>query len=455
MVGIKYGRCHNETFFRLKGKRFHMTNNILIVSAPPLWQKLPPLGPACLSGYLESRGVQCGVLDLNAFFFNLVGDKYLKSRWTSSVKDIRADLENLFIKAEAPLKRLLSAIKDGCIGAVGFSIFNLNLKLSVYLAREIRTAYPDITIIAGGPEVDTHFYNNYISLFDFFVRGEGELALYELLADPADDYRGRFIEGKEAPLDNYPPPDFMKFNLDEYESKGSLPVILSRGCLYKCRFCAERLHFKKYRCKSAESMFGELICLQNKMGISRFVFYDSIINGDLRVLEKLCDLITADGLKITWEAQASVRRDMPERLFSKMKEAGCYNLFVGIESGSDTVLRKMRKGYGSRDALPFLEKCSRSGLNFEISLITGFPGEGDEEFEETLNFLTAGKGIIKKVAQINPFIGYRNLDMVGYAPPPPGIAEKRVARLLAALEENGIKYTRSYINNLTGYIKDI
>jgi threonylcarbamoyladenosine tRNA methylthiotransferase MtaB len=132
-----------------------------------------------------------------------------------------------------------------------------------------------------------------------------------------------------------------------------------------------------------------------------------------------------------------------------MKQAGCFNLFIGLETASDAVLKRIQKGITRNDALTFFEKMKGAGLHFEISLITAFPGETEKEFEETCAFIKQHKEMIPKIAQVNPYVPYEG-TMLGEANPhvDETLGKKRVRRLVELFEKEKIPYTKSYIGNL-------
>ena len=131
-----------------------------------------------------------------------------------------------------------------------------------------------------------------------------------------------------------------------------------------------------------------------------------------------------------------------------MKKSGCINLFIGFESGSDTILRLMNKRFSVNTAARFFESLNQAGLQFEISLIAHYPGETEVEFKETLNFLVENSKNIKKIAQISLFRDYPGTHVLV----PNNYQEKegllKIDRLVKVLKDNGIAYTASYINNL-------
>jgi radical SAM superfamily enzyme YgiQ (UPF0313 family) len=278
------------------------------------------------------------------------------------------------------------------------------------------------------------------------IPGEGELKLRKFMNNDIIDCNAEIDN-----LDNLPFPDFDIFNFDFYKTKKCLPLLSSRGCINRCAFCSEKnLYRKKYRQHSAEYIVDMIAYYKKKYNISWFVFQDSLINADLKRLKKICSMILEKNLEIKWEAQVYIRKDMNTDLLSLMKKSGCYNMFIGLESGSDKILSLMNKGYNSETAALFFRKCSDAEIFFETSLIFGFPGETEKTVEETFNFFKNNSKYIKKIAQINPYVYYplsgisniqqkNNLDL-----------NTIINNFLKLCNDNNIRYTKSFINNLTG-----
>jgi radical SAM superfamily enzyme YgiQ (UPF0313 family) len=128
-----------------------------------------------------------------------------------------------------------------------------------------------------------------------------------------------------------------------------------------------------------------------------------------------------------------------------MKKSGCYNLFVGLESGSNNMLRAMNKGFNLETALDFFKSLNKAKLQFEISLIFGYPGETEGNFRDSLDFIRQNKKLIPKIAQANPFVDYLGDHENKY---PLNTVKSRIRKFLRILELEKIRYTKSFINNL-------
>ena len=246
-----------------------------------------------------------------------------------------------------------------------------------------------------------------------------------------------------VPFADYSDIDFIKHNSYDYR----IPIMASRGCINTCAFCNEKPNFFKYRSRSAENIFLEIkkhleaiqgdttnakqrnlffrkqisfvlkklyiwsrksklftryrIALQqcvnqkniqvvrNRVFLPYISFNDSLINGKPKELLKFCDLVIESGIKFNWGGMALIRKEMTLELLAKMKQAGCYNLSWGLESGSNEVIKLMQKRLYTMDvAKEVVMHTSEAGINQSCSMIVGFPGETDEMFEETVKFVS-------------------------------------------------------------------
>jgi radical SAM superfamily enzyme YgiQ (UPF0313 family) len=120
-------------------------------------------------------------------------------------------------------------------------------------------------------------------------------------------------------------------------------VEASRGCPYRCKFCLKSMYPKSYKRKSPVNLFDELTYLKIHHGVDRVLFIDLNFTFDKHFVSEFCDEIKKRNLKLSWSAQC--RPDFAdEGLLREMKSAGCVLLQYGVESGSQEVLDRIRKG---------------------------------------------------------------------------------------------------------------
>ncbi|MFX1475460.1 MAG: B12-binding domain-containing radical SAM protein [Promethearchaeota archaeon] len=230
---------------------------------------------------------------------------------------------------------------------------------------------------------------------DFVVRGEGEQTMCDLTqhADTPERVQGitfrkdgRIVRTQSRPqlttLDELSLPAWDLFELGHYSH--ILPLLTSRGCVYTCAFCDERLLFRKYRFRSVPSIVDEIRSNVQDLKVSRFFFNDSNLTS-YPYLEDLCHSIVEANLAIQWRAFARVD-EINETLVQKMKLAGCRVLMLGIESGSQELLNRMRKQISVRDIRRAVELLKRYGIKVNGSFMIGFPGETEQTAQETIRF---------------------------------------------------------------------
>jgi radical SAM superfamily enzyme YgiQ (UPF0313 family) len=424
-----------------------------LVLLPPFWPNMPPLGLALLKGYLGLRGIEASLIDFNNLFFNIASGP-LQKEWRKGCSlGLEEDMPAV-LKREHPAEyeRMLKQLSE--YRTIGFSCYKSNMNLTLEIAEILKCGNRGLRVILGGPEIARRFFRDRAGfpgdlsqVADLLVVGEGERALERYLSGGLSYAKAAIFDEIDNP-DHFSLPDYSDIDFSLYPRKNAASLFFSRGCIRKCRFCSERLLYKKFRTCRVSNILTQVESL-GKTGISHFVFHDSLINGDLRSLESLCDGLSDCFGRVSWEAQIVIRPEMPDRLFAKLKKSGCVHLFVGLESGCDRTLKAMNKGFAARDAVSFFEKLNRQGLSFGVSIIVGYPGENSRDFDESTAFLIANKSLIPRIEQVNPFVYYEGTGLpesVDYRLNPQ--SRERVGIFIARIEKAGFKYTNAFVNNL-------
>jgi len=420
-----------------------MTNSLLLIIVPPVWEKLPHLGAAYVLKTASEAGFKTGLADINMELFNKL--KSFQKNWTVNIEYTEKEFfSKCFKKHNSLFQSLIKKIKSEQYSHIGFTVLNSNRNFCMETAKFIKKLFPEIKLIFGGPEVFAMGLEGFngLDFIDHFVIGAGEAAVTEILRNNSSQRIFEFVN----PEKNGTFPDYKEFDLNLYKRRNALPIIFSRGCPNKCAFCSERLLFKNYQTREPETVIEEIKYHVNYNNISFFTFYDSIFNGSLKKLSAFLRLLIKSSINIKWEAQIAVRNDMSAELLESMKKSGCVNLFVGLESGSGRILKKMRKPFTARDAGEFFFKLKKAGLQFEPSIIVNYPGETEEDFNKTMEFFKRNSDNINKAAQINSYRKYPGTSSPESVNPEVG--EKKIKRLVKLLNDLNIRYTGKYINNL-------
>ena len=395
---------------------------VMLVNLPPWGINNPPLGLACLSEYLKSKNIKVNVFDFNIELYNWLKEKY-GNLWHVENKNYWSN-DNFFNKLLSLFSQEINAavekIVNSKVNIIAFSVVDPKERLAIHMIKMIKEKNPSIKVILGGPACATptsrgFFEERIPELIDVYIVGEGEKTLSEVINKinqnlPLDKVLGviifknnkenNLIPREPLKLEEIPSPTYNDFDLSRYGDGNSLLMEWSRGCIANCSFCIGKLMLGKYRFKEPKKIVEEIKYYVKEKGIKKFTIVDNLINGDLKKLEETCDLIIKNKLKVIWSCEG-IGIDMPLQLLEKMKKAGCDEFQIGVESGSDVVLRKMRKPYTSKSAELLIRKAKKSGLKTEIFIMIGFPGETELEFNKTLEFIKRNRDYIDLVKSIN------------------------------------------------------
>jgi radical SAM superfamily enzyme YgiQ (UPF0313 family) len=178
-----------------------------------------------------------------------------------------------------------------------------------------------------------------------------------------------------------------------------IQIFSARGCPYLCTFCCwpQTLTGRKYRPRSIPNAVDELEWIQRNLPeIKEIFFEDDTFTADKKRTFAFCEEYIRRGLTIPWTAQ--VRGDLDYPILKKMKDAGCRMIVIGYESGSNEILRNIKKGM----SLERLRRCTidarRAGLLIEGDVIIGLPGETWETIQATKRLIKEVKPDILQVA---------------------------------------------------------
>lgn len=234
-------------------------------------------------------------------------------------------------------------------------------------------------------------------LADVTVAGQGELPLSRLLAaiTGGRDFSAipnLIITGKNGEetkseqesvdiLDTLPYPDW---DSTTERPSSCFSVEASRGCRHDCVFCGcPGKKSQQYR--PVEHILGEIRQDTEKYGAKLIQFIDANLTSDAEFMRRLCSEMIRSGIRIPWSCFARADELAKDgKLCRLMAEAGCFWVYLGIESGDDVLLRKMRKGFSCGDIHRGVENAARAGIMVHGNFITGFPGETPLTMKRTM-----------------------------------------------------------------------
>ena len=199
-------------------------------------------------------------------------------------------------------------------------------------------------------------------------------------------------------------------NIRDYYLSSSLypevQIFTGRGCPYLCTFCSwtQTLMGRKYRVRSISNVLDELEWIQENLPEVKEVFFedDTFTINKKRVLE-FCKEYRKRNLDITWACNA--RADLDYETMKEVRKANCRLLIVGYESGSDEILRNIKKGITVEQIRRFAKDARKAGLLVHGDFIIGLPGETRETIELTRKLIKETKPDILQVSVASPFPG--------------------------------------------------
>jgi len=379
---------------------------IALIAVPRLTQYIPPAGIAALKGALNTHNIYSKCFDLNINLYNTLSkpdieqlDQYFQedTRYISSSATTLLTDDTMYNYTNF-LNVFAAEILSENFDYIGISIHSINsTKATRDLCKAIKRI-SDIKIIIGGAGVsssgilgDADFAMSLKNegFIDHYIQGEGEEALVNFIENtPYPGIDGVFpIQIKN--LNNIGYPDYNDFDFSKYDNDGkAVNITGSRGCIRNCTFCDIKSMWNKYVYRSATNIVDE-IEHHVKNGITEFSFTDSLINGSLKSFMEMCRLIIDRRLKISWDGQFIIRpqHQIPNDMFSVMRDAGASVVMLGVESGSNKILKDMGKNITREDILYNVKGLSDNNINCHLLMLSGFPTETKDDVKNTINML--------------------------------------------------------------------
>jgi radical SAM superfamily enzyme YgiQ (UPF0313 family) len=304
---------------------------------------------------------------------------------------------------------MLRRIRPQVVGitATTLSIFNAHAVAEAVKGLELET----VTVI-GGPHVSAvpvETLSRFPS-FDLAVIGEGEETFVELLdaLDAGEELAG--VAGLALPsaggaeltagrppikdLDTLPFPawDLLPGFPGGYRPTPfrhlqlpAAPVVTSRGCPNNCTFCDRTIFGRKCRMFSAEYVLRMIRELVERYGVRELVIEDDTFVLNKRRVTRICEALRDSALGLTWTCLG--RADaVDEELLRVMRQAGCWQIAYGIESGDQRILDLVEKRIRLERVSQALAWTRKAGMLTKGFFILGFPGEDAASMERTIRF---------------------------------------------------------------------
>lgn len=361
---------------------------------------------------IEEEGIQMIRPPTDLAYMAAIAEKVGKK---AIIKDYPAEGKGM-----ADFKNDLKIIKpDILVLSVTTPTLDSDLK-SCTIAKEIDKNI--ITVAKGAHfyEFDKEVLSNYKDL-DIVIRGETELTIDEIVKGKnlknikgITYRRGKgVIRNKERPfladLDKLPFPARHLLNNKLYrfpDTDSSYALIWTgRGCPYSCIFClVGKVSGKKLRTRSVKNVLQEIESCINDHHIKTFFFRADTFTWKKDWVIEFCNELIKRDLKIRWGTNSRVDT-IDEEMIRLMKKAGCDVIGFGIESGSQEILDKMKKGITLDQARKAVNLCDKYGIKTLLFFVLGMPWDTKKTIEETINFAKELPGTFYNFGIAYPFPG--------------------------------------------------
>jgi radical SAM superfamily enzyme YgiQ (UPF0313 family) len=367
-------------------------SNILLINPPfnilkDNYDSSISVGLLCLASYLAERGVGVKIID---------GARQRKY-W---------DL----LKEEIPH-----------FDFFGLSVMTTQAGPALKTSRLIRSLNPRAKIVWGGfhptffpAETATH------PLIDVAVMGEGEETLFEILKNFHDlpkikgiafrGDRGVVVAEKRALLEvkDLPLPKWELMPRDILENIDIIPTHTSRGCPHRCAFCVNAITKNAWRSRPPEQVFEDIRIIKAKEYFKNkpLRFWDENFFVNKQRAEAIVDGMIEENLVIPWETTVRanyLRPDLINDIFlDKLRKSGCYLLSFGAESGSDRILKKIKKDVTREEIISSAKQCLKYDIIPQYSFMVGLPGEETSDIKATISLIDELISLSPKVQILGP-----------------------------------------------------
>jgi radical SAM superfamily enzyme YgiQ (UPF0313 family) len=352
-----------------------------ILISPPQLDKSCPRGILSLGTFLESKGYPTAVIPLS-YYLN-----YDSNYSTEKLRSVLSDI----ITENDPIM-------------IGVSCMTSDFKTCANILKLCKELNESIVTVIGGIH-PTFLDEDCIRLkaIDVVVRGEGEWTLLELISALEQEtdlnsiqgltfkHNGQIVRTPDRSLGNLEELPPLNFGLlpDTFVQKALVFGMLSRGCAFNCRFCADKRFWKRVRSFPVGHIIHEMETLSHSYKNPMTALEDNMIYIGSKRFSELCFEIKDRKIPLGQGFYVMSRVDsiIDDQGLKDMDGTGIKYVLVGIESGSQKVLDRMNKKTNPEIIIKGCKKLKESNRNPTSIWILGHPGDNAKESEKSLSFL--------------------------------------------------------------------
>jgi anaerobic magnesium-protoporphyrin IX monomethyl ester cyclase len=357
----------------------------------------PPLGILYIASHLKRHNIDVDVLDANALGMT----------------------EN----------EIIDYIGSATPTIIGFTCTTIIMPAVARMAEKVKRG--DNFVIVGGPHVSavpTETLEESEDI-DIVVIGEGEITMLELAQAVEGGKSLTTVKGiayRDAgeirltpsrglihdlndlefpardlvPIEKYKPGPILDIG---FSGKKFGTIVTARGCTGNCTFCSSKSFWKRIRIRNADNILDEIDYLVEQ-GVKHLMIVDDTFTCQRTRLIEFCEQLIKRKYNIQWSCYARVS-DVDPHTLRLMKDAGCFFIYYGVESGSQEILDSTTKMITLEQVKNAVEWTKRVGIIANCSFIMGLPGETKETLKMTLDFAIELNPHIAEFYIATPFPG--------------------------------------------------
>ena len=331
--------------------------------------------------------------------------------------EVRIFDQNAECASDAALFNLVAEFQPA---VVGFSVITPNYPVARQQMRRLKQQYPELKLIAGGIHASMFAEDLVADGADVVVLGEGESVIADLLVCLSTGGEPSHIQGvvfrnregkptrtagwsQTSDLDELPIIDRHLYNLPRYTHHS---MLASRGCPFHCAFCCNytgTIRNEGVAIRWHERVIDEMEHLRDAFGAREIFFADDIFLLRKQDIQQFCRSCATRRLGVNWIGQLRADR-MDHAIAGAMLEAGCQRIYFGVESGSETILQRAKKGMTKDQIRRGIRAAIDAGLRAKTGWIYGLPGSLAEQYE-SIDFMLELRPHEISIHQLIPFPG--------------------------------------------------
>jgi radical SAM superfamily enzyme YgiQ (UPF0313 family) len=324
-----------------------------------------------------------------------------KSAFTDQIIDaLDSVIEEIFNIILSKTKELIDQLNPDMVGC---TMLESTFPSALVILKKVKEINPGTVTVLGGPgavvgnTIDDGILQRIserCEWIDTIIFGEGERLLANYLELSFGDKKiltiqdlvtyggtvkmaGALLDINDIPISNYDGLQVIKYLW--------LSVLTSRGCPFKCAFCFEKDYWVRFRKKNIEKVINEMKFLSTRYGKTKlFYLCDSLAN---HIVTQLASALLSINAKIRWDCYMRITPEcLDEEKVALWAKGGMARARIGVESGSPRVLELMNKDIRIEQIKSGLMNFAKNGVCTSTLWIAGFPGEREEDFQESLKF---------------------------------------------------------------------